>query len=38
MLIEDTFISGPPSMIKTFKQKLIANGVSDKQVLTDDWE
>ena len=32
------YISGPPSMIKTFKQKLIANEVSISQVLTDDWE
>jgi ferredoxin-NADP reductase len=32
------FISGPPSMIKTFKQALIANGVKTENVLTDDWE
>jgi nitric oxide dioxygenase len=32
------FISGPPMMIKTFKQKLIAKGVPENQVLTDDWE
>ena len=32
------YISGPPAMIKTFKQSLIANGISISQVLTDDWE
>lgn len=32
------FISGPPAMIKTFKQSLISNGISTSQVLTDDWE
>lgn len=32
------FISGPPAMIKTFKQILIEKGVSAIQVLTDDWE
>jgi len=32
------FISGPPSMIKSFKQHLIANGIPVNQVLTDDWE
>lgn len=32
------FISGPPVMIKNFKQTLINNGVSENQVLTDDWE
>jgi ferredoxin-NADP reductase len=32
------FISGPPIMIKTFKAYLIANGVSESNVLTDDWE
>jgi ferredoxin-NADP reductase len=31
-------ISGPPEMIKTFKQFLIAKGVPDSQILTDDWE
>jgi len=34
----DYFISGPPLMIKTFKNILIAKGVSSTQVLTDDWE
>jgi len=34
----DYFISGPPSMIKAFKQTLIAKGVSPTNVLTDDWE
>ena len=32
------FISGPPVMIKLFKQKLLANDVSEKNVLTDEWE
>jgi ferredoxin-NADP reductase len=32
------FISGPPDMIKLFKQVLIAKGVPKTQVLTDDWE
>ena len=32
------FISGPPLMIKSFKDYLIANGVAMANVLTDDWE
>ncbi len=32
------FISGPPAMIKIFKNTLIKNGVPPKNVLTDDWE
>jgi propane monooxygenase reductase subunit len=32
------FISGPPAMIKTFKQTLIEKGVPPENVLTDDWE
>lgn len=32
------YISGPPNMIKLFKQTLIKNGVPETQVLTDDWE
>lgn len=32
------FISGPPVMIKLFKQVLIAKGVPKNQVLTDEWE
>lgn len=32
------FISGPPIMIKNFKQTLIEKGVPDENVLTDDWE
>lgn len=32
------FISGPPSMIKSFKNSLIQNGVPANHVLTDDWE
>lgn len=37
-ICSDYFISGPPMMIKTFKQALIANGVPDNQIKTDDWE
>ena len=32
------FISGPPEMIKIFKNKLIELGVTKDNVLTDDWE
>lgn len=32
------FVSGPPIMIKSFKQTLIENGVPNENVLTDDWE
>ncbi|HAM98930.1 MAG TPA: hypothetical protein DCQ26_10010 [Marinilabiliales bacterium] len=32
------FISGPPIMIKNFKAFLISRGVSERNVLTDDWE
>lgn len=32
------FISGPPIMIKSFKQSLIAKGVAVDNILTDDWE
>ena len=32
------FISGPPAMIKVFKQVLIEKGVATGNVLTDDWE
>jgi predicted ferric reductase len=32
------FISGPPVMIKKFKQVLISNNVPSNQILTDDWE
>jgi len=32
------FISGPPAMIKAFKQTLINKGVPAVNVLTDDWE
>ncbi len=32
------YISGPPIMIRSFKQKLIEKGVSKEKVLTDDWE
>ena len=32
------YISGPPVMIKLFKQSLIQKGVPAGNVLTDDWE
>lgn len=32
------FISGPPVMIKNFKNYLVTHGVSENNVLTDDWE
>lgn len=32
------FISGPPAMIKIFKNALIENGTPTANVLTDDWE
>lgn len=32
------FISGPPIMIKLFKQNLLANNISEENVLTDEWE
>jgi predicted ferric reductase len=32
------FISGPPLMIKSFRQSLIEKGVPIQNVLTDDWE
>jgi ferredoxin-NADP reductase len=32
------FISGPPAMIKAFKNSLIENGAPATNVLTDDWE
>jgi len=31
-------ISGPPNMLKVFRQKLVGYGVPTEQVLTDDWE
>ena len=34
----DYFISGPPSMIKSFNRYLIANGIPVSQLRTDDWE
>jgi ferredoxin-NADP reductase len=36
-IASDYFISGPPQMIKGFKQGLIINGVSPNQILTDEW-
>lgn len=32
------FISGPPLMIKLFKQNLLAKDVSQDNILTDEWE
>ncbi len=32
------FISGPPTMIKIFKNKLSELGVPEENILTDDWE
>ena len=32
------FISGPPIMIKSFKQTLIAKGVALTHILSDNWE
>ncbi|MDK2977666.1 MAG: propane monooxygenase reductase component [Bacteroidales bacterium] len=32
------FISGPPVMIKSFKKRLVDNGVPEENILTDDWE
>lgn len=32
------FISGPPAMIKVFKQSLTAKGLPFSSILTDDWE
>lgn len=34
----DYFISGPPAMIKAFKQVLLSKGVPTGNILTDDWE
>lgn len=32
------FISGPPAMIKAFKNTLLGTGVPSGNILTDDWE
>lgn len=32
------FISGPPLMIKNFKNYLLSKNIQDNQILTDDWE
>lgn len=32
------FISGPPVMIKLFKQRLLSFGVSKSNIYTDEWE
>lgn len=31
------FISGPPEMIKSFRNNLISSGIPQNQILTDDW-
>jgi len=37
-IASDYFISGPPVMIKSFKNVLVEKGVPLINVLTDDWE
>jgi ferredoxin-NADP reductase len=32
------FISGPPVMIKNFKQYLFRKGIDENRIKTDDWE
>ena len=32
------FISGPPAMIKSFKQYLLLKGMREDRIKTDDWE
>lgn len=32
------FISGPPQMIKNFKNYLLQKGVNDYRIIADDWE
>jgi len=34
----DYFISGPPTMIKSFKSYLTKNGLPEQKVRTDEWE
>lgn len=36
-LISNYFISGPPAMIKSFKNTLTEKGVEADNILTDDW-
>jgi predicted ferric reductase len=36
--LSNYFISGPPAMIKAFKQTLIGDNVPAGNILTDDWE
>lgn len=36
--ISSYFISGPPIMIKLFKQQLLAFGVSETNIFRDEWE
>jgi ferredoxin-NADP reductase len=37
-IIPDYFISGPPEMIKTFRNYLYNEGIPITQIKTDDWE
>lgn len=37
-ILSNYFISGPPAMIKAFKQALITKEVPASNVLTDEWE
>lgn len=32
------FVSGPPAMIKNFKEFFMENGVAENRIVTDDWE
>jgi ferredoxin-NADP reductase len=32
------FVSGPPVMIKKFREYLLTHGVTDSNIVTDDWE
>jgi ferredoxin-NADP reductase len=37
-LLTTFFISGPPLMISTFKKYLLKQGITENQIITDDWE
>ena len=34
----DYFISGPPIMIKSFKEYLLLKGLEESKIITDEWE
>jgi len=36
--LQHYFISGPPRMITSFREKLILHGVNPENIKTDDWE